>query len=62
MTVKKLFPLLAVTAVLLAGCTLAPKYTRPEAPVPATWPIGPAYDNARISSGAPAAAEAQWRG
>ena len=61
MTVKKLFPLLAVTAVLLAGCTLAPKYTRPEAPVPATWPIGPAYDNARISSGAPAAAEVQWR-
>ena len=28
----------------LAGCaTMAPKYTRPQAPVPAAWPSGPAY-------------------
>ncbi len=27
----------------LAGCSLAPKYTRPEAPVPTTFPSGPAY-------------------
>ena len=58
---KKLFSLLAITAVLLTGCTLAPKYTRPEGPVPATWPSGPAYDNAHVSPGAPAAAEVQWR-
>lgn len=44
---KKLFTLLAATAVLLTGCTLAPKYTRPEAPVPAAWPTGAAYDNAQ---------------
>jgi multidrug efflux system outer membrane protein len=58
---RKLFPLLAVTAVLLTGCTLAPNYTRPEAPVPSSWPSGPAYDNARVSPGAPAAAEVPWR-
>ncbi|MHB1013225.1 MAG: efflux transporter outer membrane subunit [Desulfobacteria bacterium] len=58
---KKLFSLLAVTAVLFTGCTLAPKYTRPEAPVPASWPSGPAYDNVRVSPGAPAAAELKWQ-
>ena len=57
----KRFSLLATTVVLLTGCTLAPKYTRPEAPVPASWPSGPAYDNARVTPGAPAAAELGWR-
>lgn len=33
--------LLAVTA--LAGCSLAPKYVRPELPVPQSWPAGDAY-------------------
>jgi multidrug efflux system outer membrane protein len=40
---------------------MAPKYTRPEAPVPAAWPSGSAYDNAQASPGAPAAAELTWR-
>jgi multidrug efflux system outer membrane protein len=26
-----------------AGCTMAPKYARPNAPVPGQWPSGPAY-------------------
>ena len=59
--IAKRFSLLAITIVLLTGCTLAPKYTRPEAPVPASWPSGPAYDNARVKPGAPAAAELRWR-
>lgn len=33
--------LLAMTA--LAGCTMEPKYVRPDAPVPASWPVGDAY-------------------
>ncbi len=53
--------LLCVAVAFLGGCTLAPKYTRPEPPVPATWPGGPAYDNAQVPPGAPAAAEVQWR-
>jgi multidrug efflux system outer membrane protein len=32
------------TLLSLSGCaTMAPKYTRPTAPVPASWPNGPAY-------------------
>jgi multidrug efflux system outer membrane protein len=35
---------LPVLAALLSGCfTLAPKYERPIAPTPSTWPQGPAY-------------------
>jgi multidrug efflux system outer membrane protein len=59
--IKKLRSPLAITVVLITGCTLAPKYTRPEAPVPASWPSGPAYDNAKVPPGAPAAAELKWR-
>lgn len=58
---EKRFSLLAITVVLLTGCSLAPKYTRPEAPVPASWPSGPAYDNAQVSPGAPLSAELKWR-
>jgi len=37
----------AVVLLALSSCTLAPDYNRPEAPVPAVWPSGPAYrDNA----------------
>lgn len=38
-----------------AGCTLAPKYHRPAAPVPAQWPSG------RASADAPQAADLKWR-
>jgi multidrug efflux system outer membrane protein len=31
---------------------MAPKYTRPAAPVPSTWPEGPAYSSAYASAGA----------
>ena len=39
---KKAFALL-VGLVLVAGCTMTPKYTRPAAPIPAAWPTGAAY-------------------
>ena len=53
--------LLSITAVLLAGCTLAPKYTRPEAPVPGNWPSGPAYKDGQAAHEAPAATVLAWR-
>ena len=35
---------IVVSALLaLSGCTLAPTYSRPDAPVPQAWPSGPAY-------------------
>ena len=45
----------------LGGCSMAPKYTRPEVLVPAAWPTGAAYDNVQASPGAPAAAGLEWR-
>lgn len=38
---RRAISLLATAA--LAGCSLAPKYVRPEAPVPPSFPIGDAY-------------------
>jgi len=40
---KNVFLLLLGIAIVPAGCTMAPKYTRPKAPVPAEWPNGAAY-------------------
>jgi multidrug efflux system outer membrane protein len=33
----------ALATLALSACTLAPEYLRPEPPVPAAWPSGPAY-------------------
>ncbi|PXW78631.1 multidrug efflux system outer membrane protein [Blastomonas natatoria] len=32
-----------MTVLLLAGCSMAPKYVQPDLPVPASWPVGDAY-------------------
>ncbi|MDY0187294.1 MAG: efflux transporter outer membrane subunit [Syntrophus sp. (in: bacteria)] len=39
--------MLGILAVLLGGCTLAPKYDRPAPPVPGNWPTGAAYQEER---------------
>jgi outer membrane protein, multidrug efflux system len=57
--IGKLFSFLAITAVLLTGCTMIPKYTRPEAPIPAGWPSGAAYKETLSTQGA--AADLNWR-
>lgn len=40
---RNLFLLIIVMILFTAGCTMAPKYTRPESPVPSRWPAGKAY-------------------
>jgi len=47
--------------VWLNGCTLAPKYTRPKAPIPAEWPQGEAYKGAKAIPGTPTAQELSWQ-
>ena len=42
MTNKYTLPALLAVA-LLAGCSMAPTYQRPAAPVSGQWPSGPAY-------------------
>ncbi|MGE5610863.1 MAG: TolC family protein, partial [Bacillota bacterium] len=39
---KNVFRVVAGMALFAGGCNLAPKYTRPEAPVPAEWPASAA--------------------
>jgi multidrug efflux system outer membrane protein len=38
-----------VCALLVGGCTMAPKYERPASPVSAQWPSGAAYDPTKVS-------------
>jgi multidrug efflux system outer membrane protein len=58
---RYLIILLMGIALTLSGCTLAPKYTRPAAPVPADWPKGAAYQETKPATGAPAASELNWQ-
>jgi len=58
--IRKALPIAAMIF-CLAGCTLAPTYTRPEAPVPAAWPSGPAYKQATTALISPSAADIKWR-
>lgn len=45
----------------LAGCTMAPTYKRPDAPVPASWPTGPAYKETGADRAGAAASDMDWR-
>ena len=51
---------LSLAAAFLAGCSMAPRYSRPDAPVPASWPTGPAYQSGAAPAGETAAADLQW--
>jgi len=46
---------------LLSGCTLAPKYARPDAPVSDQWPAGAAYGQGQDATGEPKPGEIGWR-
>lgn len=44
----------------LAGCSMAPTYRRPAAPVSATWPTGAAYKDATGKPADRMAADVLW--
>jgi multidrug efflux system outer membrane protein len=48
-------------ALLLTGCNFTPKYERPEAPVPGTWPSGPAYTPPQPTIATPEAPDLKWQ-
>jgi len=54
---RRLLFLLAGIGFFMGGCSLAPKYTQPPAPIPAQWPQGSAYKDTRAIPGEPAAPE-----
>jgi len=58
---KNPFLLPVAIVILMTGCTLAPKYTRPEAPVTADWPTGAAYQKTSTMTGPPTATELRWQ-
>jgi len=53
--------IVVVVLLLFSGCTLAPEYTKPEAPIPANWPSGPAYKDGAGKPGDVPAADIAWR-
>jgi multidrug efflux system outer membrane protein len=57
---RTFFLVLIVVAAFLGGCSLAPTYTRPEAPVASDWPGGPADTQQEAKPGT-AAADIPWR-
>lgn len=48
--------LVASSLMVVGGCTLAPRYVRPDAATPAAWPAGAAYGDSAAEQGLPAAA------
>jgi multidrug efflux system outer membrane protein len=53
--------ILSILSIGLVGCSLAPLYSRPEAPVSTSWPSGPAYKESTAPAETPAAADLKWR-
>lgn len=58
--IRKIIAFFVIT-LLFTGCSLAPQYSRPQAPVPDGPPDGPAYENIKTSSATPTASEIPWR-
>ena len=50
---RRLLFVLAGIGLIVGGCSLAPKYVQPQAPIPAEWPQGAAYKDTRTTPGAP---------
>ncbi|MCX5841808.1 MAG: multidrug transporter, partial [Deltaproteobacteria bacterium] len=55
------FLILCILILLLGGCTMAPKYKRPAAPVPNQWPTGVAYEETKSAASAPTVSALLWR-
>lgn len=58
---QRLFVVLMAVALVLGGCTMAPKYERPAAPVSSQWPSDEAYRDIPYDKDAPDAADLDWR-
>lgn len=58
---RQLLFLLVGIGLFMSGCTLAPKYAQPQAPIPVEWPQGAAYKDKRAMPGVPTAPELSWQ-
>jgi len=57
---RKLFFVPVIIFFILGGCTMAPKYTRPDAPVPSQWPTGASYSEPALAVSTPVATGLKW--
>ena len=52
----------AIVLLVISGCaSMAPQYTRPEAPVPSEWPGGPAYNDNSAKAADKAVDDITWQ-
>lgn len=58
---KYLFIVVIGTVLLLNGCVMTPKYTRPDAPIPSELPHGAAYADKSTPQETQIAAELRWQ-
>jgi len=58
--IRKMYLIMGVF-ICLVGCSLAPKYTQPQAPVPAGWPTGEAYKETKAAAGTQATLVLKWQ-
>jgi len=47
--------------IFLGSCSLAPKYTKPQAPIPDKWPQGAAYKNSLTTAETEVVQELKWQ-
>ena len=57
---RKIFVPVLALLLIISGCSLAPKYTRPGTPVPNQWPTGASYQASKPSDTLQAA-DLKWR-
>ncbi|MFA5149786.1 MAG: efflux transporter outer membrane subunit [Candidatus Omnitrophota bacterium] len=58
---KRILVLFLGIIVCLSGCTMAPKYNRPGAPIPDHWPSGAAYSQAQTAASVPDVTQLKWQ-
>ena len=58
---RAVLPACALVVLVLAGCTMVPKYKQPAAPLSSSWPSVPGYARTKTAPATVPAAEIGWR-
>jgi outer membrane protein, multidrug efflux system len=58
---RKQIVLFFAALIFMGGCSLAPEYTQPAAPIPAEWPKGPAYNDSQATAETQATWKLSWK-
>ena len=58
---RRTLVLILGTVILLNGCTMVPKYKRPSAPIPGSWPSGDAYPAQQMAPATSNVTQLKWQ-